>query len=206
MNLISRGAEAILFKDKWENLEILVKKRIKKGYRTSELDKKLRKTRTKREVKLLSTSRRVGVPTPQVFEINEDKGIIKMELLEGEKIKNLIPNLSEKDSTKIFKKIGEQIGKIHKRGIIHGDLTTSNMILKEDKIYFIDFSLGLFTKSIEDQAVDLYLLYEVLNSTHSSKSEILWESVIEGYKEKFSNSKKVLKRFDEIKKRRRYVS
>lgn len=200
--IIGRGAEAILSKDKWDSLDCVVKERVKKGYRVEELDSKLRKERTKEETKLLSEARRVGVPTPQVYERSEN--VMKIEFLEGERLRDLLPDLSPERRDEVGRKVGKLIAKLHDRGIIHGDLTTSNMIM-EDKIYFIDFGLGYFSESMEDKAVDLYLLLEVLRSTHSELHEEIWREVKGGYRQE-EGSKKVLKRVKEIGKRGRYVS
>lgn len=55
---------------------------------------------------------------------------------------------------------------IDNSGVIHGDLTTSNMIYKDDQIYLIDFGLSYVKTSIEDRAVDLYVLERAFISTH----------------------------------------
>ena len=64
--------------------------------------------------------------------------------------------------TDLSVKIGRIIGNLHLNEIIHGDLTTSNiLIVKEDndlKIYFIDFGLSIVSNHLEDKAVDLYVL------------------------------------------------
>ncbi|MFB6088658.1 MAG: KEOPS complex kinase/ATPase Bud32 [Candidatus Aenigmatarchaeota archaeon] len=203
--IIARGAEAVLYKDRWQGMESLTKKRLKKGYRIEDLDKKLRKERTRKEAKLLSDSRRGRVSTPQVYEVDEEMGILKMEFVEGEKVRNILKSLSKEKLEEIFEKIGQNIGRLHNNRIIHGDLTTSNMLFKDGKIYFIDFGLGFTSESIEDRAVDLYLLYEVLKSSHSDKFELLWNSVLNGYKERLPDSDNVMKRFEKLKKRRRYV-
>ena len=202
--IIGRGAEAILKKDDWDGMECVVKERLDKGYRVEELDEKLRKERTKEEAKLLSEARRVRVSTPQVYERNEN--VLRIEFLDGDKVRDLIPEYSSQDRKELATKIGENIGKLHERGIIHGDLTTSNMILLEDELYFIDFGLGYFSKSVEDKAVDLYLLWEVLESTHSEYKDQLWDAILEAYKEAYDGSEHVLNRVDDIASRGRYVS
>jgi Kae1-associated kinase Bud32 len=205
MKIIAKGAEAVLYRDKWHEEDALVKERIKKSYRIKELDEKLRKERTKRETKLLSDSRRAGVPTPKIFK--EDlKGMkIVMEFLEGQKLKDLIPKLSKKEREKISEKIGTLIGKLHSKGMIHGDLTTSNMIFQNGEIYFIDFGLGFYSTSVEDRAVDLFLLRRALESTHFQYINELWNSVLKGYEKEFPKPREVLKRFEGIYKRGRYV-
>ena len=83
MKIIKRGAEAILY---LEN-DQLVKERIKKSYRLPEIDIKLRKLRTRKENKLLSEARRIGVETPKIFSIDEQGFKINMEFIESKVLK-----------------------------------------------------------------------------------------------------------------------
>ena len=106
---------------------------------------------------------------------------------------------------KISFEIGRIIGKLHANGIIHGDLTTSNMILEDNQIYFIDFSLGEMSKKIEDQGIDINLLFEALKSTHFKILKSCWSNIVKGYKQEYNESKKVLEKVEEIEKRGRYM-
>ncbi len=201
MKIIKRGAEAILYLED----NSLVKERIKKSYRIKEIDTQLRKTRTRKEAKLLSEARRIGVETPKIFLVNEEKFKIFMEFVDGKRLKEFLNECSESEKKKIAKKIGEKVGILHENGIVHGDLTTSNMILKNGKIYFIDFGLGFFSKRIEDLATDLSVLKEAFKSTHFKYLDILWKSFMKGYKETCKKWKKILKVLEKIEKRGRYI-
>ena len=198
MDVIGRGAEAILYREG----EALVKERIVKGYRVKELDEKLRKRRTRLEAKILSRAKRAGVPTPSVIKTEDYK--IVMEFIEGNRLKELLQTLTTEEMERTAEEIGRLIGKLHSAGIIHGDLTTSNMILRE-KIYFIDFGLAFHSTSVEDRAVDLHLLHQAYQSTHFNFLEKLWEHTVEGYKETFKDWESVLKRLEQIRKRGRYA-
>jgi len=205
MQIIKRGAEAVLYLDNFENQQVLVKERIKKGYRIDQIDQQLRKERTRKEVKLLTDARKIGVFTPKIFHVDESKSKIIMEFVDGARIKELFYTADKKTLEKLCLEIGKQIGKLHSIGIIHGDLTTSNMILKNDKIYFIDFGLGEFSKKIEDQGIDLNLLQEALKSTHFKTLKICWNNIVKGYRQEYNNADKVLKKIEEIEKRARYM-
>lgn len=205
MQIIKRGAEAILYLDEFENQQVLVKERIKKNYRIDQIDKKLRKERTRKEVKLLTEARKVGVWTPKIFHVDESNSKITMEFVDGTRIKELLYTADKKTVEKLCLEIGSQIGKLHAIGIVHGDLTTSNMILKDNQIYFIDFGLGEFSKKIEDQGVDFNLLYEALKSTHFKILNICWFNILKGYEKEYKNAKQVLKKIEEIEKRARYA-
>ena len=204
-HLIKRGAEALILLSRWENRQAILKYRVKKSYRIKELDAKLRKERTRREVRLLREARAAGVLTPQVYFVDEKNYKIYLEYIRGEKLKNLLDQLSKKEISEIFYKIGKLVGKLHSNKIVHGDLTTSNIIIKDDSIYFIDFGLGYFSKRIEDQGVDLKLLKESIKATHHKFLSLCWKNIVKGYKKEYDRAEQVLKKVEEIEKRGRYV-
>jgi len=201
MKIIKRGAEAVLYLED----DQLVKERIKKSYRLPEIDVKLRKLRTRKESKLLSEARRVGVETPKIFSIDEQGFKINMEFIEGKRLKEFFNSTNDAKRKEIAENLGKMVGLLHKDGIVHGDLTTSNMILKDGKIYFIDFGLGEFSNRIEDLATDLSVLKEAFKSTHFRYLDLLWSSFIKGYKQANDNFNKVLDTLNDIEKRGRYV-
>ena len=201
MKIIKRGAEAILYLDDSN----LVKERVKKSYRLPQIDEKLRKMRTRKEAKLLNEAKRVGVETPKIFSIDEKGFKITMEFVEGERLKEFFNETNDESRKKVAECLGKQIGLLHKNGIVHGDLTTSNIILKDDKIFFIDFGLGEFSKKEEDLATDLSVLKEAFTSTHFKHLSLLWESFIKGYKQTNDSFNKVLDALNGIEKRGRYV-
>jgi Kae1-associated kinase Bud32 len=196
--IIGRGAEAILEKkgDK------LIKDRIKKGYRIAEIDNKLRKERTKKEMNLILAARRYRVNVPNVYEKTSET--IEMEFINGKTVRDILDKLKPEDLKEICEKIGINISKLHSAGIIHGDLTTSNMILKDNEIYLIDFGLGDFSNKIENKAVDLHLLKEALISKHNKIWERCFEIIIETYKANVKDSELVINRLNQIEKRGRY--
>jgi len=195
MKKIAQGAEAILYRDGKK----LVKDRIKKSYRIQEIDNRLRSRRTKLEARLLRKAKAI-IYAPQV--LNEDKFKIEMDFIDGEKVKDI---LDEKNCEQICDLIGRNIGSLHDYDIIHGDLTTSNMILKDADVYFIDFGLGFISKRAEDKAVDLYLLHEALESTHFDILEKAWKIILKAYRESYGDADKVIKTLQKIEKRRRYA-
>ncbi|MDI6826002.1 MAG: KEOPS complex kinase/ATPase Bud32 [Candidatus Aenigmarchaeota archaeon] len=206
MQIICRGAESIIHLGRYQGKEVIIKERIKKNYRISKIDEKIRKNRTKKEAKLLTEARRVGVPTPKILLVdNVGYKIIMENLIDGKRIKEFLNSSDRKTIQKTCFEIGRSIGKLHSIGIIHGDLTTSNMILRKEKIYFIDFGLGYFSKKIEDQGTDLRLLHEALKSTHFKILDICWKKIMEGYKKEYSNADQIIKKIEEIKKRARYM-
>jgi len=205
MKLIRQGAEAKLFLDKLDNQNVIIKERVKKNYRIEQIDKKIRNSRTSQEFNLLSQARRSFIPIPKIFEIDKKNHKIIMEYIDGIRIKEFLNQSDKKKIEEISFEMGRLIGKLHSAGIIHGDLTTSNMILKDNEIYFIDFGLGYFSNKIEDQGTDLRLLHEALKSTHFKVLDTCWRKIAEGYQKEYPNADKVIKKIEEIKKRVRYM-
>jgi TP53 regulating kinase-like protein len=201
MRIIQRGAEAVLYLDPEGRL---VKDRVRKGYRIRELDEGIRTARTRNETRLLDKARRLGAEAPAVMETSGSR--IVMEHIGGPKVKDVLDRLPEGKRKEVCGLIGSVAARLHSAGIVHGDLTTSNMLLKEGKLYIIDFGLGRVSQKVEDQAVDLFLLREALESAHFAVLEKSWKNIIKVYKQEYSKSNGVLARLEKIDKRRRYKS
>ncbi len=199
MEVIYQGAEAIIYRED----DKIIKDRIPKRYRIKELDEEIRFGRTKREANLLREARRIGVNVPRVLEVEKSK--IVMEFIEGKKLKYVIDEIDEKEIEEISREIGEIIGKLHSNKIVHGDLTTSNFIYKEGKIYLIDFGLGFFSERIEDYSTDLLVLKESIIAAHNKYINLIWDNILKGYSENFDRFREVLERMEKIEQRGRYV-
>ncbi|NQU98061.1 Kae1-associated serine/threonine protein kinase [Candidatus Woesearchaeota archaeon] len=189
MKRIGDGAEAIIYLDK----DKVIKKRIKKSYRIKEIDEVLRKSRTRAEAKILE---KVPVKAPRLKKTDR-KETLEMSFIEGDKIRDI---LDKKPS--LAKEIGKKVAAMHNSGIIHGDLTTSNMILKEE-IYFIDFGLSFFSEKIEDKAVDIHLFKQALKSKHYKVWEKAFKEFLKGYKDA-KDYNRVIERFKIVEERGRY--
>src|SRR3989344_1016301 len=196
--IIARGAEATITKTG----NTIVKERIEKSYRYPELDKKIRKLRTRSEVKTLEKAIKI-IPTPKVISSDEIKAEIQMQYLEGRK---LAEHLEKTNYKKVCEKIGNNLAKIHDNNIIHGDLTTSNMILneKENKVYFIDYGLGFQSSRVEDKAVDLHLIKQALEAKHPKIYEEAFKAVIKSYIKQSKEAKQTLVQLEKVEKRGRY--
>ncbi len=197
---IYKGAEANIYME--DNK--VIKHRIKKDYRIPEIDKKLRRRRTKRESKLLDAAIRAGVNVPRVYETNINENKILMEFIDGVPIREVILNSDYDEIKKIAVGIGKTIAKLHKSDLIHNDLTTSNMLEYDNKIYIIDFGLGIVSKRIEDKAVDLVVLKKSLQAMYPVRFEKIWEGICEGYME-YELWGEIFKRIRTIEKRARYL-
>ena len=152
----------------------------------------------------MSASRKAGVCVPLIYDVDLKKGAITMEYLKGERVKDFYNNLSFLERKKICVKIGEDIGRLHNHDIIHGDITTSNLIVYKKRVHFIDFGLGEINPELEAKGVDLHVLMEAMGSTHSQHLDD-FKYVFEGYKKTFDGDVDAVKRkIEEIIKRGRY--
>lgn len=127
--VLSQGAEALIIFDN----NLIIKQRIPKSYRLPEIDDKIRKLRTRNEAKLLEKASKV-INTPKIICTNEKTKEIKLEFIQGKKLSEFLEKFQIKEQEKIMNQLGEDIAKLHEANIIHGDLTTSNMILFEDDL------------------------------------------------------------------------
>ena len=223
--LIKQGAEAKVYIGKHEEQPelILAKERFKKTYRHPELDKSLTSKRIKNEVKILGKANLLNVNVPKVLKADLNNGVICMEYIQNSvTCREFILGLVKENQEDYYKpilddlsvRIGQLVGKLHLNEIIHGDLTTSNLLVVESsnssnaqeklKLYFIDFGLGSISNQLEEKAVDLYVLERALLSTHSQQAQQMFEGILSGYligHEKESD--KVIERFEQVRMRGR---
>ncbi len=206
--LLKKGAEASLFVQQWHGRRVVIKKRLPKKYRPEKLDVTIRTYRTLHEPQLMSEAKRAGVLTPTIFQVDVENASIIMEFVEGRQLKQLLNGFSPKERETICFMVGRLIGGLHSHGVIHGDLTTSNMILaSDDRIFFVDFGLGEKNRELEARGVDLHLLKRALQSTHYMYAEECFAAVMQGYALVMgeAEAKDVLAKICEIERRGRYV-
>ena len=178
MKLIRRGAEGDIFFTTWNSQKAILKSRKKKDYRNSSLDYRLRKQRTIRESQIMSEVKEFGIHAPLIHFVDIINCDIIMQKIDGV----LVRDLPNSKLVNACKKIGRLVGTMHKNGIAHGDLTTSNFIISKGNIFIIDFGLASRTSKFDDHAVDLRLFKEILNSAHAEIFEKAWSNFLSGYK------------------------
>jgi len=178
MKLIRRGAEGDIFFTTWNSQKAILKSRKKKDYRNSSLDYRLRKQRTIRESQIMSEVKEFGIHAPLIHFVDIINCDIIMQKIDGV----LVRDLPNSKLVNACKKIGRLVGTMHKNGITHGDLTTSNFIISKGNIFIIDFGLASRTSKFDDHAVDLRLFKEILNSAHAEIFEKAWSNFLSGYK------------------------
>ncbi len=195
--LIGAGAEAQIYRGEWLGLDVIIKYRQPREYREPEMDASLRLRRCRMEARLMAEARTAGVHTPVIFDIDPENSIIVMERIHGQQLKKCITPGNCRNA-------GVAVGMLHRAGLVHGDLTTSNMIVThEGSICLIDFGLGEKSNLLEARGVDLHVFLEAFESTHSGRMECL-EDFLESYRESWDGAAEVIERCHEITRRGRY--
>ncbi len=174
MEILGSGAEATIYLETARGKRQVIKDRVRKTYRLPQLDDELRKTRTRREANIL---RKLPLPGPKLID-SDGKERIVMEFIDGTQAKLLLDK-----EVKLARTIGAQLARMHDAGIIHGDLTTSNMLVKDNTLYFIDFGLSFTSKEPEHKAVDIHLFRQALESKHYRVHERAFQEFLAGYRE-----------------------
>jgi Kae1-associated kinase Bud32 len=194
MKIIARGAEAVIY----ENGDEIIKYREKKGYRIQEIDIPLRKARTKIEFTILKKCLQVRLNTPKPIKISKEGDKLYMGKIDG-------VQLDYSFSIDKTNKVGEMLARLHKIGVIHGDLTTANILVKENEIFFIDFGLSHFSRKDEDRATDLFLFKNALKSRHPKEFADAYPSFLSSYEEAMGKEfKGVGAHLKDIERRGRY--
>jgi len=199
MQLIRQGAEAKLFKTEFEGKPALLKSRVEKSYRCRQLDELLRGARTTGEANLIRKARSIGVKTPDIYNVDRQKKEILMQFIEGQRLKDALG----KENIGLCREVGKSIALMHENNLVHGDLTTSNILVQGKELFFIDFGLGKNSAKIEDKAVDLLVFRKTFEATHVELMPKGWELILEGYLAA-GGKKEVLKQMEKVGQRVRY--
>nr|GAT55353.1 bud32 protein kinase [Mycena chlorophos] len=235
--LISQGAEAKVYKARLTSDEsdppVLLKHRFQKGYRHPSLDSSLTRSRVTGEARALVKCLRAGVNVPGLRMVDAAEGILGIEWIDGLSVRKLLPggtpeeeDEEEEDTPEplteygisvdvLMRLIGQELAKLHLADVIHGDLTTSNMMLRHPRSFashdsslptqlvLIDFGLSYHSSLVEDKAVDLYVLERAFASTHP-QSEPLFAQVLEAYEQGMGKEwAAVSRRLDDVRLRGR---
>ena len=204
--LLTLGAESQIFRvEQWGRI-LIMKIRPKKLYLLNEIDRLLRASRTNRECKMLTEARSLGVPTPAVHSVDIKNYSIIMDFIEGIRFKEKIKDLGRNQIQENCEAFGKLIALLHRNDIVHGDPTTSNLIIDNSrKLWMIDFGLSEKNATIEMKGVDLHLIQRTYETTHWEKQDFMLEATIEGYVSALKDdAEAVLRRMGEIRERGRY--
>lgn len=204
-----RGAEADLFLSHTGPWQTIIKERTVKDYRNPLLDYRLRRERTLSEASTLHDARVAGVRVPSILDVDLEKNTIVMMRIGGAGVRECLDSMKHGEARRLFKLLGEQVGRLHSAGITHGDLTTSNIIMtSEGTPFLVDFGMSRRTTEPEDRGVDLHLLERSINATHQRSPSLLIKSFVEGYAESAGQkmASLTLAKAREISRRGRYFA
>ncbi|KAF2151106.1 serine/threonine-protein kinase bud32 [Myriangium duriaei CBS 260.36] len=223
IQLISQGAEALLLRTPFLSTTAAVKYRPPKPYRHSTLDRRLTRARILAEARLLLKCAKAGVKVPAVLGLAAEEGWVALSWVPGRTVKEVLRGWKgedrEEEVRRVLTLVGQAVGALHKAGVVHGDLTSSNMMLapgssiqdgKEgeegEELVLIDFGLAALSSADEDRAVDLYVLERAFGSTHPELEEVFNEVVWGAYGGSYKGAKVVLKRLEDVRMRGRKKS
>jgi TP53 regulating kinase-like protein len=170
--LLSQCAESEVLSCVFYGQPAIVKHRVVKSYRHPQLDKKIREQRTAREARALVKAKRCGVPTPAVYAVDKAACIIVMERIDGVTVRDAINGCAPTSelTVQLLERMGALVAKMHSGDQIHGDLTTSNFMIRDpgdtNSLVVIDFGLVRQSADAEERAVDVYVLERAISSTH----------------------------------------
>jgi len=188
MKLLAQGAEAVLHRDG----DVVRKHRLVKTYRIPQLDATLRRSRQRREQTIIKRLAAAGVRVPTIIASDETSMTLSLEFIEGPQLRQVI----DKEPERLGRAFGTILAQMHCAGVAHGDPTTSNFIVAKDGLYVIDFGLSVVTMKLEDFAVDLHLVCQVLTATHTTVAGIAWRSLLEGYTQEWADGAAVIERLE----------
>lgn len=181
--LLYRGAEADIIKGSWQNMDAVYKVRKPLAYRLPVLDEAIRRQRTIREAEMIHQAKRAGVPAPFLYDVDVPGSTLVMEYVEGGRLRDQVATMGRDEARQAFREFGRDAAKLHSAGIVHGDLTTANVVVRKGSLVFIDFGLSFRTTRLEDRAVDLRLIKETLVGAHPEISKLALEELFDGYAE-----------------------
>ncbi|KAI9100993.1 kinase-like domain-containing protein [Phlyctochytrium arcticum] len=206
--LIKQGAEARVYVIPFtSDRTAIVKERFRKSYRHPVLDEKLTARRVIQEARCLQKLRKAEVDTPALYIVDVKNSLIYMENINGGSVRDFIAKHTPLEKTMevvLAQSIGRTLAKMHDNDIVHGDLTTSNMMLRVplNKLVLIDFGLSMVSNMLEDKAVDLYVLERAMVSTHVN-SESMFAEIIATYASTSRTGAATIKKLDEVRRRGR---
>ncbi len=207
---VARGAEASLVRVEWLGLPALRKEREAKSYRPKKLDERLKRERTRNEVRLLTEARKLGIRTPIVYDVDLARHRLILEQLPGPTLQELLEQHRDDRAAvePAVRALGVALGRLHAAGMSHGDLTSSNVLYPDGPAgpaALLDLSMGSRSAGLEERGIDLHLVEEDLRAIHP-QGDALFRSFAAGYAEgNPQGHAEVRKRAREIRGRVRYA-
>ncbi|KAL7675692.1 hypothetical protein ACOME3_001960 [Neoechinorhynchus agilis] len=208
VDLIKQGAEARIYMCIRNGCRLIKKERFAKSYRHRELDHRLNKKRHQNELKCLRRAQVLRIPVPGV--IKSGDLWFQMEYIsDSETAAAFLDKSTATMANRLCFRLGEIVAQLHSNNIVHGDLTTSNFLVKNvdpEDVYVIDFGLATVTDSIEQFGVDLYVLERAL-ILNQKQTKDLFKYFVDGYESGWGDNsrraKRILIKLDQVRSRGR---
>lgn len=179
-----RGAEADLLLSSIDQWSLVVKRRTKKNYRHESLDDSIRRQRTLSEADTMHQAKVAGAKVPSIIGIDLETNTILMTRIEGTVLRDGLDVMNRANALELFQSLGAQIGLLHSAGVVHGDLTTSNIVVtKSGHPFIVDFGMSRRSSDPEDRGVDLHLLQRSVTTSHVKNASPLFKALGRGYEE-----------------------
>lgn len=196
---IAQGAEGIVYRCEFLGRAAIEKVRLPKTYRHPQLDARLTSRRLAQEARALLRLRKCGIRVPAVYFAGN--GYLVMQDMKAPSLRRFLETSANHSTT--IAAAGEAVAKMHRADVVHGDLTTSNLLVCDDGgICIIDFGLSSTSSSDEDMAVDLYVLERAILSTRPQEANVLNSSFLTAYKNTLDRPS-VLRRLEDVRARGR---
>ena len=181
---LHRGAEADLSLASIGPWRVVIKRRVRKEYRNPSLDEQIRHDRTLSEASIIHEAKTAGTRVPSIVGVDIENNTIAMTHLDGTVARERLDEMGIREARKLLRSVGEQIGLLHTAGIVHGDLTTSNVIVSPSGAPFIvDFGMSRRSTEPEDRGVDLHLLQRSIIASHNKNPVSMMNAMIRGYEQ-----------------------
>ncbi len=202
------GAEAIVQRIEFLGIDAVAKWRFPKPWMPKELDEEFRARRTYVEAKALMRALSLGIPVPQLLYVDDRCGLLVESFVEGVLLRDAVPKLGDDELCSICRELGTYLAGLHGAGVVHGDPTTSNVVLSNGVPHLIDFGLAELNATLDDLAIDVHIFFRSVESTHRDRENIMKRCFVEGYRSIAGEERThlVLLRVERIRRFGRYVS
>ncbi|NXK65123.1 PRPK protein, partial [Sylvietta virens] len=209
LRLVQQGAEAHVYRGLFLGRAAVAKLRVPKrrGWAVKRLELPGRKTA--RQCICLGSE---WIPAPAVYFVDYVTNSIYLEdIVDSITVQDHIYSVQKSGNDtsglhKLGEKMGELLARMHDEDIIHGDLTTANLLLRPPTekldLVLIDFGLSFISGLPEDKGVDLYVLEKAFISTHPD-TETMFQALLKTYAATSKKSGPVIKKLDEVRLRGR---
>ncbi|MDP6866556.1 MAG: KEOPS complex kinase/ATPase Bud32 [Candidatus Poseidoniaceae archaeon] len=214
------GAEAEVWRGSWMGQPAVRKQRRLRSWRHPDLDDRLGRRRMIAEARLMVRLYKSGLNIPILYDCDIDGQQLVMSNIPGKPLIDLLNDRSIDDATilEYLRTSGNSIRMLHRQAIVHGDLSTNNIIITpEGEAVLIDFGLAKIEFETELYGIDLHVLFEILGASHPHREGAM-EAVLQGYSQCEQElgpaattpggdpvaMKDVIERFDLIRTRVRY--